>query len=494
MSGSDGEAILDRPVGEIGAALRAGETSARELAQASIDRIAALDGPLGSFLATTPELALGAADAADKAIKSGTAGPLAGIPLAIKDVLCLRGVECTAGSRILAGFIPPYSATTVQRALDAGMVPVGKTNCDEFAMGSSGENSAYRPVANPWDITRVPGGSSAGSTVAVAAGMTPVALGSDTGGSIRQPAALTGVVGLKPTYGRTSRYGLIAFASSLDHVGTFTHTVADAAILLEAIAGHDPLDSTSSPRPVEDLGRGLIDGVAGLKLGVPREYFVEGMEPGVEAAVRGAMGQLEKEGAELVEISLPHTAFGVAIYYILAPAEASSNLARMDGVRFGHSAPDAPSVVAQYMQARGEGFGQEVKRRIMIGTYALSSGYYDAYYVKAQKARTLVKQDFDTAFTSVDAIVCATSPTVAFPIGAKTHDPLAMYLNDVLTIPADLAGIPAVSVPCGFSDGLPVGLQVMGPSWREDVVLRVAAAYESMNDWSARRPVLEGAA
>ena len=465
---------LDRPISEIGAALGSGETTARELAQASIDRIAALDGALGAFLSTTPELALEAADAADVAIQAGTAGPLTGIPLAIKDVLCLKGAECTAGSRILAGFIPPYTATTVQRALDAGMVPVGKTNCDEFAMGSSGENSGYRPVANPWDITRVPGGSSAGSTVAVAAGMTP--------------AALTGVVGLKPTYGRTSRYGLIAFASSLDHVGTFTRTVADAALLLEAIAGHDPLDSTSSPRPVEGLARGLGEGVAGLKLGVPREYFVEGMEPGVEAAVRAAIRQLEKEGAELVEISLPHTGYGVAIYYILAPAEASSNLARMDGVRFGHSAPDAPSVVAQYMQARGEGFGKEVKRRIMIGTYALSSGYYDAYYVKAQKARTLVKQDFDTAFESVDAIVCATSPTVAFPIGAKTQDPLAMYLNDVLTIPADLAGIPAISVPCGLSDGLPVGLQVMGPSWREDVVLRVAAAYESMNDWSARRP------
>jgi aspartyl-tRNA(Asn)/glutamyl-tRNA(Gln) amidotransferase subunit A len=485
---------LDLSITEISAALRAGETSARELAQASIDRIAAVDRTLGAFLATTPELALEAADAADAAIQAGAARPLTGIPLAIKDVLCLEGAECTAGSRILAGFVPPYTATTVQRALDAGMVPVGKTNCDEFAMGSSGENSAYRPVANPWDVTRVPGGSSAGSAVAVAAGMTPVALGSDTGGSIRQPAALTGVVGLKPTYGRTSRYGLIAFASSLDHVGTFTRTVGDAALLLEAIAGHDPYDSTSSPRPVEGMGRGLGDGVAGLKLGVPREYFVEGMEPGVEAAVRAAIGQLEKAGAELVEISLPHTAYGVAIYYILAPAEASSNLARMDGVRFGHSAPDAPSVVAQYMQARGEGFGKEVKRRIMIGTYALSSGYYDAYYVKAQKARTLVKQDFDTAFDSVDAIVCATSPTVAFPIGAKTQDPLAMYLNDVLTIPADLAGIPAVSVPCGFSEGLPVGLQVMGPSWREDVVLRVAAAYEAMNDWSARRPALPAAA
>ena len=475
-------------IAELSAALKAGETSSRELAQASLDRVAEVDHKLGAFLTTTPELALEAADAADRAIASGAAGPLAGIPLAVKDVLCLKGVECTAGSKILAGFVPPYTATTVQRALDAGAVPIGKTNCDEFAMGSSNENSAYRPVSNPWDLSRVPGGSSGGSAVAVASGEAVLALASDTGGSIRQPAALTGVVGLKPTYGRTSRYGLIAFASSLDHVGTLTKTVADAAVALEAIGGHDPLDSTSSPRPVDGVGAGVRDGVAGLKLGVPSEYFTEGMEVGVDAAVRAAIGQLEKEGAELVEISLPHTSYGVAIYYILAPAEASSNLARMDGVRFGHSAPDARSVVAQYLQARDEGFGAEVKRRIMIGTYALSSGYYDAYYVKAQKARTLVKQDFDEAFKSVDAIVCATSPTVAFPIGAKTHDPLAMYLNDVLTIPADLAGIPAVSVPCGFSQGLPVGLQVMGPSWREDVVLRVAAAYESLNDWRSRQP------
>jgi aspartyl-tRNA(Asn)/glutamyl-tRNA(Gln) amidotransferase subunit A len=481
-------------IAELSAALKAGETSSRELAQASLDRVAAVDQKLGAFLTTTPELALEAADAADRAIASGAAGPLAGIPLAVKDVLCLKGVECTAGSKILAGFVPPYTATTVQRALDAGAVPIGKTNCDEFAMGSSNENSAYRPVSNPWDLSRVPGGSSGGSAVAVASGEAVLALASDTGGSIRQPAALTGVVGLKPTYGRTSRYGLIAFASSLDHVGTFTNSIADAAVALEAIGGYDPLDSTSSPRPVDGVGAGLRDGVAGLRLGVPSEYFIDGMEVGVDAAVRAAIGELEKEGAELVEISLPHTSYGVAIYYILAPAEASSNLARMDGVRFGHSAPDARSVVAQYLKSRDEGFGTEVKRRIMIGTYALSSGYYDAYYVKAQKARTLVKQDFDEAFKSVDAIVSATSPTVAFPIGAKTHDPLAMYLNDVLTIPADLAGIPAVSIPCGFSEGLPVGLQVMGPSWREDIVLRVAAAYESLNDWRSHQPTALGAA
>ncbi len=481
-------------IADLGAALRAGTTSARELVQQSLDRIAAVDPDLGAFLLTTPDEAMAAAATADAAIASGAAGPLTGIPMAIKDVLCLAGVECTAGSRILAGFIPPYTATTVARALTAGALPIGKTNCDEFAMGSSNENSAYRPVHNPWDLSRVPGGSSGGSAVAVAAGESAFALASDTGGSIRQPAALTGTVGLKPTYGRTSRYGLIAFASSLDHVGSFTRTVADAATVLEAIGGHDPQDSTSSPRSIEGVQAGIGDGVRGMRLGVPSEYFIEGMEPGVEAAVRAAIAQLEKEGAELVEISLPHTSYGVAIYYILAPAEASSNLARMDGVRFGHSAPEARSVVAQYLRARDEGFGPEVKRRIMIGTYALSSGYYDAYYVKAQKARTLVKRDFDQAFETVDAIVCATSPTVAFPIGAKTHDPLAMYLNDVLTIPADLAGIPAISIPCGFSDGLPVGLQVMGPAWREDAVFRVAAAYESLNDWGSREPALAGAA
>jgi aspartyl-tRNA(Asn)/glutamyl-tRNA(Gln) amidotransferase subunit A len=347
--------------------------------------------------------------------------------MAVKDVLCTTGVETTAGSKILAGFEPPYTATTVQRALDAGAILVGKTNCDEFAMGSSTENSAFGVVRNPWDPSRVPGGSSGGSAVAVAAGEVPFALGSDTGGSIRQPAALCGVVGLKPTYGRTSRYGLIAFASSLDHVGCFTRTVADAATVLEAIGGHDPQDSTCVDRPVEGVAAGIGEGVRGLRLGVPREFFLEGMEPGVEAAVRSAIDQLQAAGAELVDVSLPHTDYGVATYYIIAPAEASSNLARMDGVRFGHSARDAKTVTEQYFRARAEGFGAEVKRRIMIGTYALSSGYYDAYYLKAQKVRTLIKQDFDAAFSQCDAIVCGTSPTVAFPLGAKTQDPLAMY-------------------------------------------------------------------
>jgi aspartyl-tRNA(Asn)/glutamyl-tRNA(Gln) amidotransferase subunit A len=479
---------LDASIADLSAQLRAGDLTARQLAEESLARIEARDGALAAFLRTTPDRSRAAADAADAAIKAGTAGSLAGVPMAIKDVLVVEGIETTAGSKILAGFEPPYTATTVQRALDAGALPMGKTNCDEFAMGSSTENSAYGVVHNPWDLDRVPGGSSGGSAVAVAAGETTFALGSDTGGSIRQPAALTGCVGLKPTYGRTSRYGLIAFASSLDHVGTLTRTVGDAATVLEAIGGHDPMDSTSSSRPMDGVAAGIGEGVGGLRLGVPRDYFVEGMEPGVEAAVRAAIDQLQQAGAELVDISLPHTDYGVATYYIIAPAEASSNLARMDGVRFGHSALDARTVAEQYFNARAGGFGPEVKRRIMIGTYALSSGYYDAYYLKAQKVRTLIKQDFDAAFEQCDAIVSATSPTVAFPLGAKTQDPLAMYLNDVLTIPADLAGVPGVSVPCGFSEGLPVGLQVIGPSWREDIVLRVAAAYESLNDWGSRVP------
>jgi aspartyl-tRNA(Asn)/glutamyl-tRNA(Gln) amidotransferase subunit A len=479
---------LERGVVELRRMLHAGEVSAGDLVEESVRRIEQHDPALHAFLQLTRERARASAAEADAAIAGGTAGALSGIPVAIKDVLCLEGVECTAGSKILQGFVPPYTATTVARVLQGGAAPVGKTNCDEFAMGSSNENSAFGAVHNPWALDRVPGGSSGGSAAAVAASMVPFALGSDTGGSIRQPASLCGVVGLKPTYGRTSRYGLIAFASSLDHVGCFTRTVPDAAAVLQVMAGADPMDSTCSTRPPDDYSASLGDGVKGLRIGVPREYFVEGMEPGVEAAVRSAVDQLAAQGAEIVDVSLPHTDYGVAIYYILAPAEASSNLARMDGIRFGHSAPDARTVLEQYLRARAEGFGPEVRRRIMVGTYALSSGYYDAYYVKAQKARTLVRQDFDQAFEKCDVLASATSPTVAFPIGAKTQDPLAMYLNDVLTIPADLAGVPGISVPCGFSDGLPVGLQLIGPAWREDLVLRVAATYEAMNSWGERAP------
>ena len=398
--------------------------------------------------------------------------------MAVKDVLCVKGVETTAGSQILRGFRSPYTCTAVSRLFEAGAVMLGVTNCDEFAMGSSTENSGYFPTHNPWDLDRVPGGSSGGSAAAVAAGEAMIALGTDTGGSIRQPAAVCGVIGMKPTYGRVSRYGLIAFASSLDQIGPFARSVEDAALVLEAMAGHDPLDATSSDRP-NDVRRDFDKGVKGMRLGVPREYSeVEGMEPGVNAAVREAIKALEKAGAEIVDVTLPHTDYGLAAYYIIAPAECSSNLARFDGVKYGLSVQDVDNITEMYMRTRRQGFGTEVRRRIMLGTYALSSGYYDAYYLKAQKVRTLIKRDFDEAFSKCDAIVGATSPTVAFPIGSKTEDPLSMYLCDVLTLGGNLAGLPGISVPCGTSQGLPVGLQVLAPQWREDAALRVARAYE----------------
>ena len=462
--------------------LHARELSAKDLLSEHMMRIENVDGVVKAFLRTTPQLASEQAAAADRALKAGEAGPLAGIPLAIKDVLCVEGVETTAGSQILRGFKPPYTGTAVQRLFDAGAVMVGVTNCDEFAMGSSTENSSYFPTHNPWDLERVPGGSSGGSASAVAAGEAVVSLGTDTGGSIRQPAALCGVVGMKPTYGRVSRYGLIAFASSLDQIGPFARSVEDCAILLEAMAGHDPLDATSSDRP-NDVRRDFDAGVQGMRLGVPREYYdVEGIEPGVKAALDKALDALRRAGAEIVDVTLPHTDYGLATYYIIAPAECSSNLARFDGVRYGMSDQDAANITDAYMQTRRKGFGTEVRRRVMLGTYALSSGYYDAYYVKAQKVRTLIKRDFDSAFEKCDAIVSATSPTVAFPIGSKTKDPLAMYLCDVLTLGGNLAGLPGISVPCGLSEGLPVGLQVLAPQWREDVALRVARAYEVASD------------
>ncbi|MEP6752094.1 MAG: Asp-tRNA(Asn)/Glu-tRNA(Gln) amidotransferase subunit GatA [Candidatus Dormiibacterota bacterium] len=458
--------------------LHARELSAKDLLSEHMMRIDNVDGDVKAFLRTTPQLAAEQAAAADRALKSGDAGPLAGIPLAVKDVLCVEGVETTAGSQILRGFKPPYTGTAVKRLFEAGAVMIGVTNCDEFAMGSSTENSSYFPTHNPWDLDRVPGGSSGGSASAVAAGEAVVSLGTDTGGSIRQPAALCGVVGMKPTYGRVSRYGLIAFASSLDQIGPFARSVEDCAILLEAMAGHDPLDATSADRP-NDVRRDFDGGVKGLRLGLPREYHeVEGIEPGVKAAIDRALDALQKAGAEVVDVSLPHTDYGLAAYYIIAPAECSSNLARFDGVRYGMSDQDAANVTDAYLQTRRKGFGTEVRRRVMLGTYALSSGYYDAYYLKAQKVRTLIKRDFDSAFEKCDAIVSATSPTVAFPIGSKTKDPLAMYLCDVLTLGGNLAGLPGISVPCGLSENLPVGLQVLAPQWREDVALRVARAYE----------------
>jgi len=458
------------------------ELSAQELLGLHLERIEAADADVKAFLRLTTAKAAEQAQAADRALRDGTAGPLAGIPMAVKDVLCVKGVETTAGSQILKGFKPPYTGTAVQRLFDAGAVMLGVSNCDEFAMGSSTENSGYFPTHNPWSLDRVPGGSSGGSAAAVAAGEATFSLGSDTGGSIRQPAALCGVIGMKPTYGRVSRYGLIAFASSLDQIGPFARSVEDCALILQTMAGHDPLDSTCADRP-NDVTRGLHDGVEKMRLGVPREYFeVEGMEPGVRLAIQKALNTLESAGAELVDVSLPHTDYGLAAYYIIAPAECSSNLARFDGVRYGMSEQDAQNITDAYMRTRRKGFGAEVRRRVMLGTYALSSGYYDAYYLKAQKVRTLIKQDFDDAFANCDAIVSGTSPTVAFPIGSKTQDPLSMYLCDVLTLGANLAGLPGISVPCGMSEGLPVGLQVLTPQWREDIALRVARAYELAAD------------
>ena len=459
--------------------LRLGSISAADLVTAHVQRIERLDQHVKAFLRFTPEVWEKQADEADRRLRQGDAPPLCGIPLAVKDVLCVRGVETTAGSQILKGFRPPYTATAVARLFEAGAVMLGVTNCDEFAMGSSTENSGYFPTRNPWDLERVPGGSSGGSAAAVAAGEAMIALGSDTGGSIRQPAALCGVVGMKPTYGRVSRYGLIAFASSLDQIGPFARSVDDAAITLSLMSGLDPLDATSSDRAGMEVLNNFGAGVKGMRLGVPREYYdVKGIEPGVKSAIDAALAVLRTQGAEVVEVSLPHTDYGLAAYYIIAPAECSSNLARFDGVRYGMSEVDAPNITEQYLETRRKGFGSEVRRRVMLGTYALSSGYYDAYYLKAQKVRTLIKRDFDEAFKQCDAIVSATSPTVAFPIGSKTQNPLSMYLCDVLTLGGNLAGLPGISVPCGTSDGLPVGLQVLGPQWGENVVLRVARSYE----------------
>jgi aspartyl-tRNA(Asn)/glutamyl-tRNA(Gln) amidotransferase subunit A len=483
-----------RPIHELHQMLVDREISAVELTDAILAQVDAVDEKTRAYLLVTRDLARQQARAADERLHAGReVRPLTGIPMAIKDVLCIDGVAATAGSRILEGFVPPYSATVVERLAADGTVFLGKTNCDEFAMGSSNENSGYWPVHNPWQLDRVPGGSSGGSAAAVAAGEAIAALGSDTGGSIRQPAALTGIVGVKPTYGRVSRYGLIAFASSLDQVGPMTLDVRDAATVLQVIAGHDPRDSTSSSRPVPDYFEHLADGVKGLRLGVPTEYFVEGMEPEVEAAIRGAIRLYEQQGATIEEVSLPNTRYALPAYYIIAPAEASSNLARYDGIRYGHQSGRGRNLIEEYQATRQEGFGNEVKRRIMLGTYALSSGYYDAYYLKAQKVRTLVVEDFARAFQKVDALISATSPTVAFPLGAKTQDPLAMYLNDVLTLPGNLGNVCGISIPCGLAHGLPIGLQVIAPGFREDLMLRVAYAFEAATEFHRQRAPLQGA-
>jgi aspartyl-tRNA(Asn)/glutamyl-tRNA(Gln) amidotransferase subunit A len=470
--------------------LAAGEISAVELTEAVLERITAVEDDVQAYLTLTPDEALAQARAADERRAAGGDAPLLGVPLAVKDVLCTERVRTTCGSRILEGFVPPYDATAVARLKAAGAVLLGKTNTDEFAMGSSTENSAFFTTHNPWGLDRVPGGSSGGSAAAVAADECLGALGTDTGGSVRQPASLCGVVGLKPTYGRVSRYGLVAFASSLDQVGVLAKDVADAAILLGVIAGHDPRDSTSLDVPVPDYTAALTGELQGVRVGVPQEYFTEGMQPEVEAAVRVAVDRLAGLGAGVVEVSLPHTGYALPVYYLIAPAEASANLARYDGVRYSLRV-DADGPDEMYRATRGQGFGPEVKRRIMLGTYALSAGYYDAYYLKAQKVRTLVKADFDAAFEQVDVIVAPTSPTTAFRIGEKAGDPLQMYLSDVLTLAINLAGICGLSLPCGFdAAGLPIGLQIMGPALGEERILRVAHAYEQATDWHTRRPLL----
>lgn len=470
--------------------MRAGAFTAVDLTQALLDRIAAVDGKVKAYLTVTGESALAAARVADQRRAAGDDAPLLGIPLAIKDVLATKGIQTTCGSKILKGFIPPYTATAVARLQDAGAIILGKANCDEFAMGSSNENSGYFPTHNPWDLGRVPGGSSGGSGAAVAADEALGALGTDTGGSVRQPASFCGVVGLKPSYGRVSRYGLVAYGSSLDQVGPLTKDVRDAALLLSIMAGHDPQDSTSLPAPVPDYLGALTGSVAGLRIGLPKEYFIDGMQPEVEQAVRTAVAHLESLGAEVLPISLPNTDKGLPVYYLVATAEASANLTRYDGVRFGQSA-GADSMFDNFRQTRGQGFGAEVKRRIMLGTYALSAGYYDAYYLKAQQVRTLIKSDFEQAFQQVDLIACPVAPTTAFPIGAKTDDPLEMYLSDVFTISLNLAGVCGISVPCGFDQqGLPIGLQLVGPHLGEAVMLRAAHAYEQSTTWRSQKPPL----
>lgn len=474
---------------EAQAALERGETSAVALAEACLGRIAAVEPQVKAFLAITAERALAQAQAADAARAQGQRGALLGIPMALKDVLCTEGVATTCGSKILDGFVPPYSATVVERLSAAGAVSLGKLNCDEFAMGSSTESSAYQTTSNPWDLSRVPGGSSGGSAAVVAAGEAPGSLGSDTGGSIRQPAALCGVSGLKPTYGRVSRYGLIAFGSSLDQIGPFARSCADLASIMQVIAGPDSRDGTTVPVAVPDYAAGLTGDMRGLRVGVPQEYFVEGMEPEVERVTREAIAALHELGAELVELSLPYTKYALPTYYIIAPAEASANLARFDGVRYGPREA-GESMFDEIELTRGRRFGPEVRRRIMLGTYALSAGYYDAYYKRAQQVRTLIKGDFDAAWEKVDLIACPTSPTVAFPIGQKMDDPLAMYLSDVCTLPINLAGVPGLVVPCGFSTGLPVGLQLIGRPFDEATLLRVGDAYQRNSDWHMRRPAL----
>jgi len=466
--------------------------SSHELTQACLQRIDTLEPSIHAYITLTPEDALNKAAAADRLLKTKgdvNLPPLTGLPIAVKDVLCLEGIPCTCGSKILENFIPPFSATAVQRLLDAGVIPIGKTNTDEFAMGSSTENSAYGPTHNPWNYDHVPGGSSGGSAAAVAGRLVPAAFGTDTGGSVRQPCSFCGTTGIKPTYGRTSRYGLVAYGSSLDTVGMIARNVADVVVLFQHMAGFDPLDSTSAQVPVPDYALAENLDLKGLRIGVPAEYFIKGIQPEIENSVRTAIAQMEAQGAQAIPISLPHTQYALPVYYLIAPAEASANLARYDGVRYGPRLGEGEDLWEMFTQTRSQKFGPEVKRRIMLGTYALSAGYYDAYYGKAQKVRTLIKRDFEKAFEQVDVIAAPVTPTTAFKFDEHTDDPLAMYLEDVLTLPANLAGIPGLAFPVGYDQhGLPVGMQLMGPPFKEDLLFRVGHVYQQMTDWHQRWP------
>lgn len=474
-------------VSELSSALRAKEISAIELAEAHQQRIEQVDPQIGAYLAVTPEVSMAHARNADSRLAANSAGLLTGVPMQLKDNLSTRGIPTTCASHMLSGYLPPYDSTVADNLFRAGAVLLGKGNMDEFAMGSSNETSAIKPAHNPWDLERVPGGSSGGPAAAVAAGLAPYALGSDTGGSIRQPAAFCGVVGMKPTYGLVSRYGLIAFASSLDQVGPLTRSVTDAALVMNAIAGHDPLDSTSIPMTAPDYTAHISDGVKGLRVGVVSEYFGDGIDPAVADCVRTAIAVLESLGAELIEISLPISLASLAAYYVIAPSECSANLARYDGVKYGYSDQDTESMAAALSSTRRKGFGDEVRRRVMMGTYALSAGYYDAYYKKAQQVRTLIRREFTEAFKAVDVMALPTAPNVAFPIGGIV-DPLVMHANDICTIPANIAGIPGISVPCGFVGDLPVGLQLLGTHLSEPTLLRTALAYEQSTNWHDQHP------
>ncbi|MFZ1910322.1 MAG: Asp-tRNA(Asn)/Glu-tRNA(Gln) amidotransferase subunit GatA [Burkholderiales bacterium] len=481
--------MLNATLSELSAALAEKRISSVELARLFLERIERLNAELNAFITVDPPRALAQAQRADRDRAAGRAGPLTGIPLAHKDIFCTKGLRTTCGSRMLENFVSPYDAHVIERFEAAGTVLLGKTNMDEFAMGSSNETSYFGPVRNPWDRALVPGGSSGGTAVAVAARMAPAGTGTDTGGSIRQPAALTGVCGLKPTYGVVSRYGMIAFASSLDQGGPMAKCAQDLALLMNAMAGFDARDSTSLERPQEDYGRELAISLAGLRIGLPKEYSGEGIEPGVRRAVDEAVRWFEAQGAKTVPVELPNTALAVPVYYVLAPAEASSNLSRFDGVRYGHRAKDYADLAEMYSRTRAEGFGAEVKRRILVGTYVLSHGYYDAYYLQAQKLRRLIAQDFAAAFRSCDVILGPTTPSTAFALGAKIDDPVQMYLNDIFTIPAPLAGLPGLSVPCGFDDkGLPVGLQLTGGYFSEARLLGIAHRYQQATDWHLRVP------